>query len=74
MPYMNKRNRFIASAKTYAEMTKCDISAMTKADLLTIAYDIGMKGIPTWVIKEYKSAVSKGVYDLTSLIAPAATV
>ena len=70
MPYMNKRNRFIASAKTYAEMTKKDISAFTKADLLTIAHDIGMKGIPTWVLKDYRSAVSKGVYDLTTLLGP----
>jgi hypothetical protein len=29
-----------------------------------------MKGVPTWVLKEYRSAVSKGVYDLTSLISP----
>jgi hypothetical protein len=29
-----------------------------------------MKGIPTWVLKDYRSAVSKGAYDLTSLINP----
>ena len=70
MPYMNKRNRFVAAAKTYAEANKKDISAFTKSDLLTVAQSINMKGIPTWVTNEYRSAVSKGVYDLTSLINP----
>ena len=36
-----------------------------------VAQSINMKGIPTWVTKEYRSAVSKGVYDLTSLVTPA---
>jgi hypothetical protein len=75
MPYLNKRNRFVAAAKQYADAAvlsslKGDYSQFTKADLLTIAQSINMKGIPTWVLKDYKSAVSKGVYDLTSLIAP----
>ena len=71
MPYLNKRNRFVAAVKTYAEANNKDISAFTKTDLLTVAQSINMKGVPTWVLKEYRSAVSKGVYDLTSLIAPA---
>jgi hypothetical protein len=75
MPYLNKRNRFVAAAKEYADAAVLsslngDYSQFTKADLLTIAQSINMKGIPTWVLKDYKSAVSKGVYDLTSLIAP----
>jgi hypothetical protein len=70
MPYLNKRNRFVAAAKQFAEANNRDISAFTKSDLLTVAQSIGMKGIPTWVTKEYRSAVSKGVYDLTSLINP----
>jgi hypothetical protein len=28
-----------------------------------------MKGIPTWVLKDFKSAVSRKVYDLTSILA-----
>jgi hypothetical protein len=71
MPYLNKRNRFVAAAKNYAEANNRPIDCFSKADLLTIAQSINMKGIPTWVLKDYKSAVSKGVYDLTSLIAPA---
>ena len=74
MPYMNKRNRFVAAAKQYAEANNRDISAFSKSDLLAIAQSIGMKGTPTWVTKEYRSAVSKDVYDLTSLIAPMTTV
>jgi hypothetical protein len=70
MPYMNKRNRFVAAAKQYAEANNIDISAFTKSDLLTVAQSINMKGIPTWVLKDYRSAVSKGAYDLTSLINP----
>ena len=70
MPYMNKRNRFVAAAKQYAEANNTDISAFTKSDLLTVAQSINMKGIPTWVLKDYRSAVSKGAYDLTSLINP----
>jgi hypothetical protein len=70
MPYMNKRNRFVAAAKQFAESNNLDISAFTKSDLLTVAQSINMKGIPTWVLKDYRSAVSRGVYDLTSLITP----
>jgi hypothetical protein len=75
MPYLNKRNRFVAAAKEYADAAVLsslngDYSQFTKADLLTIAQSINMKGIPTWVLKDYKSAVSRGVYDLTSLISP----
>ena len=70
MPYLNKRNRFVAAAKQYAESKSLDISAFTKSDLLAVAQSINMKGIPTWVVKEYASAVSRGVYDLTSLINP----
>ena len=70
MPYMNKRNRFVAAAKSYAEAHNKDIAAFTKSDLLNVAQSINMKGIPTWVLKEYRSAVSKGVYDLTSLVKP----
>jgi len=71
MPYMNKRNRFVAAAKQYADTNlNGDYSNFKKSDLLTVAQSINMKGTPTWVVKEYASAVSKGVYDLTSLIAP----
>ena len=73
MPYLNKRNRFVAAAKNYAEnspLLQGDFSKFTKHDLLQISQSINMKGIPTWVLKEYRSAVSKGVYDLTSLISP----
>jgi hypothetical protein len=70
MPYMNKRNRFVAAAKSHAEANNIDISAFSKSDLLTVAQSINMKGVPTWVLKDYRSAVSKGVYDLTSLINP----
>lgn len=72
MPYLNKRNRFVQAAKTYAEANlNGDFSNFKKSDLLTVAQSINMKGVPTWVVKEYGSAVSRGVYDLTSLIAPA---
>ena len=73
MPYMNKRNRFVQAAKQFAEnspLLQGDFSQFTKNDLLTIAQSINMKGIPTWVLKDHRSAVSKGVYDLTSLINP----
>lgn len=77
MPYMNKRNRFVAAAKQFADTAqaasgggRADYSQFTKTELLAIAQSINMKGIPTWVLKDYKSAVSKGVYDLTSLIVP----
>lgn len=71
MPYMNKRNRFVAAAKQFADTNlNGDYSNFKKSDLLTVAQSINMKGIPTWVLKDYKSAVSHRVYDLTSLIAP----
>ena len=76
MPYLNKRNRFVAAAKQYADAHTNgigDYDSFTKDDLLKIAQSINMKGIPTWVLKDYKSAVSKGMYDLTSLIAPLVT-
>ena len=73
MPYLNKRNRFVQAAKQFAEnspLLQGDFSQFTKNDLLTIAQSINMKGIPTWVLKDHRSAVSKGVYDLPPLIAP----
>ncbi len=74
MPYLNKRNRFVQAAKQFADNANngnpADYSQFTKPDLFAIAQSINMKGIPTWVLKDYKSAVSKGVYDLTSLISP----
>jgi hypothetical protein len=77
MPYLNKRNRFVQAAKQFADTAqaasgggRADYSQFTKTELLAIAQSINMKGIPTWVLKDYKSAVSKGVYDLTSLITP----
>ena len=69
MPYLNKRNRFIAAAKQYAEANSLDIAAFNKFNLLDIAQSINMKGIPTWVLKDCKTD-TKGVYNLTSLIAP----
>jgi hypothetical protein len=69
MPYLNKRNRFISAAKQYAEANSLDIAAFNKFNLLDIAQSINMKGIPTWVLKDCKTD-SKGVYNLTSLIAP----
>jgi hypothetical protein len=69
MPYLNKRNRFVAAAKHYAEANSLDIAAFNKFNLLDIAQSINMKGIPTWVLKDCKTD-SKGVYNLTSLIAP----
>jgi hypothetical protein len=68
MPYLNKRNRFISAAKQYAEANSLDIAAFNKFNLLDIAQSINMKGIPTWVLKDCKT--DKGVYNLTSLIAP----
>jgi hypothetical protein len=77
MPYLNKRNRFIQAAKQFADTAQAasgggqaDYSQFTKTELLTIAQSINMKGIPTWVLKDYRSAISRGVYDLTSLISP----
>ena len=78
MPYLNKRNRFVAAAKQYADAAVLsslnkDYSQFTKADLLTIAQSINMKGIPTWVLKDCKTGM-KGLYDLTHLIAPVSIV
>ena len=70
MPYLNKRNRFVAAAKHYAEVHNRPTDCFTKADLLDVAKSINMKGVPTWVLKDYRSAVSRGLYDLTSLIKP----
>ena len=68
MPYMNKRNRFIAAAKQYAEANlNGDFSNFKKSDLMVVAQSINMKGIPTWVLKECKSSVSQRTYDLTPL-------
>jgi len=69
MPYLNKRNRFISAAKQYAETHILDIASFNKHNLLDIAQSINMKGIPTWVLKDCKTD-TKGVYNLTSLIAP----
>jgi len=69
MPYLNKRNRFVAAAKQYAEANSLDIAAFNKFNLLDIAQSINMKGIPTWVLKDCKTDI-KGVYNLTPLIAP----
>ena len=68
MPYMNKRNRFLAAAKTYAESRSLGFDSFAKSDLLAIAQSINMKGIPTWVLKECKSSVSHKMYDLTALL------
>jgi len=74
MPYLNKRNRFVAAAKQFADTVHGgNTNNFSKADLLAVAQSINMKGIPTWVLKDCKTD-SKGVYDLTPLIAPTATV
>jgi hypothetical protein len=75
MPYLNKRNRFINAAKQYADSNmNGDYSNFKKSDLLAVAKSINMKGIPTWVLKECRSAVSHGHYDLTNLIVPVSIV
>ncbi len=75
MPYLNKRNRFVQAAKQFADNAAAagggkspDYSAFTKSELLAISQSIGMKGIPTWVLKDFKSQ-QKGVYDLTVILA-----
>jgi hypothetical protein len=73
MPYFNKRNRFIAAAKNYAEDHKKNNYFFTKDELRTIAASINMKGAPTWVLEECQTG-TKGIYDITSLIVPAVTV
>lgn len=74
MPYLNKRNRFVQAAKSYAEANlNGDFSNFKKSDLLTIAQSINMKGIPTWVMKECKSSVSMNMFDLTPLFTQPAT-
>jgi hypothetical protein len=70
MPYLNKRNRFVQAAKQFAEKNGLGVDEFTKADLLVVAQSINMKGIPTWVVKECRSAVSKDRFDLTSLCNP----
>ena len=73
MPYMNKRNRFIQAAKSHSEANNVPLDNFSKADLLTVAQAINMKGIPTWVLKECRSAVSHQRYDLTPLVASQTT-
>ena len=81
MPYLNKRNRFVTAAKQFADTAQsasgggqADYSQFTKSELLAIAQSINMKGIPTWVLKDCKTA-QKGVYDLSGLFtATTATV
>ena len=73
MPYLNKRNRFVTAAKQFAADNNISHSQFSKDNLLTVAQSINMKGIPTWVLKDCKSD-TKGVYDLTNLITPTATV
>ena len=74
MPYLNKRNRFLTAAKQFADNANngnpADYSRFTKTELLAIAQSINMKGIPTWVLKDCRSVVAKGAYDLSSLITP----
>ena len=77
MPYLNKRNRFIAAAKQYAEDNKKNNFFFTKDELRTIASSINMKGAPTWVLNECKCDVrtlshSKKCYDMSALISPVA--
>ena len=66
MPYLNKRNRFVQAAKTFAESCDPVKYTFTKSELLSISQSIGMKGIPTWVLKDFKPS-QKGVYDLAGL-------
>jgi hypothetical protein len=70
MPYLNKRNRFVQAAKTFAESCDPVKYTFTKSELLSISQSIGMKGIPTWVLKDFKSQ-QKGVYDLAGLFTTA---
>ena len=77
MPYLNKRKRFIAAAKQYAEDQKKNNFFFTKDELRTIASSINMKGAPTWVLNECKCDVrtlahSKKCYDMSALISPVA--
>jgi hypothetical protein len=73
MPYLNKRNRFVAAAKQFATDNNISHNNFSKEHLLAVAYSINMKGVPTWVLKDCKSNF-KGIYDLTALFAPTATV
>ena len=75
MPYLNKRNRFIAAAKQYAEDNKKNNFFFTKDELVKIAASINMKGAPTWVLNDCKCDVrtlahSKKCYDMSALIQP----
>lgn len=70
MPYLNKRNRFVQAAKTFAESCDPVKYTFTKSELLSVSQSIGMKGIPTWVLKDFKSS-QKGVYDLAGLFTTA---
>jgi len=70
MPYLNKRNRFVAAAKQFADtVNNGEYNRFSKSDLLAVAQSINMKGVPTWVLKECNSP-AKGLYDLTHLITP----
>jgi hypothetical protein len=69
MPYLNKRNRFVQAAQQFAEKNGLGLDEFKKSDLLVVAQSINMKGIPTWVIKECKSAVNQDRFDLTPLCA-----
>ena len=75
MPYLNKRNRFIAAAKQYADDNKKQSYHFTKDELVKIAASINMKGAPTWVLNDCKCDVrtlahSKKCYDMSALILP----
>ena len=75
MPYLNKRNRFIAAAKQYADDNKKQSYHFTKDELVKIAASINMKGAPTWVLNDCKCDVrtlahSKKCYDMSALISP----
>ena len=72
MPYLNKRNRFVQAAKTFAESCDPVKYTFTKSELLSVSQSIGMKGIPTWVLKDFKSS-QKGVYDLAGLFTTTTT-
>lgn len=66
--YTNKRNRFLRKLRlaTLSDQS-LQMKALTKAQLTEVAQSIGMKGIPSWVLKDHKSAI-KGCYDLKTLL------
>ncbi len=89
MPYVNKRNRYIAAAKSFAENNRPTSPGriarnepasylFEKWELLAIANKIGMKGVPTWVLKDCATDItnlSRGakMYDMSTLIAASTT-